>query len=81
MSGIDPEIDRVLKHMIKRNPKMEDPKNKIELLAGEITQVFMQGVRVGESVARKRYLMDSTVKPVDLLLNQGQRQQADDAGN
>ena len=67
MSGIDPEIDRVLKHMIRRNPKMEDPKNKIEILAGDITRVFMQGVRVGESVARKRYMMDPTVKPVDFL--------------
>lgn len=70
MSGIDPEIDRVLKHMIRRNPKMEDPKNKIELLAGEITQVFMQGVRVGESIARKRYMMDNTIKPVDFLLEE-----------
>ncbi len=67
MSEIDPEIDRVLKHMIRRNPKMNDPKNKIEMLAGEITQVFMQGVRVGESVARKRYMMDPTIKPVDFL--------------
>ncbi len=70
MSGIDPEIDRVLKHMIKRNPQMEDPKNKIELLAGEITQVFMQGVRVGESIARRRYMMDATIKPVDFLLDE-----------
>ena len=46
---------------------MKDPKNKIEMLAGEVTQVFMQGVRVGEAVARKRYMMDPTVKPVDFL--------------
>ena len=67
MSKIDPRIDRVIKRMIRRNPEMEDPKNKIEVLAGDITRVFMQGVQVGESIAREKYRMDNTVKPVDFL--------------
>lgn len=67
MSKIHPKIDAVLNRMIRRNPEMEDPKNKITVLAGDITVVFMQGVQVGEEIAREEYMMDPTIKPVDFL--------------
>lgn len=61
---IDPEVDRVLEAMRKRNPQLKDPKNKIVILAGDLTVLFMQGVRVGESIAKRKYMLDSKVKRV-----------------
>tara|TARA_R110000824_G_scaffold267826_1_gene456617 strand:+ start:370 stop:618 length:249 start_codon:yes stop_codon:yes gene_type:complete len=76
---IDPEVDRQLYAIIQRF-EAEDACKVIHMLGGEVTRIFMQGVQIGEAVARRKYLMDPKVKPVDFLYGEGQRQQPDDAG-